>query len=84
MQRNGKLVEVPVSGASQSVAPYVQPDTPMGRRQMREHMRRTGEVPVQEHRDVMKDHERRREYRRQEEARERKRDVVNVIKGYGL
>ena len=47
-------------------------------------MERNGKVPISEHQNVTKDAMRQREYKRQDMKRERLRDVVNVVKGYGV
>jgi hypothetical protein len=47
----------------------------------REHA--AGRVGVEDHRDVQIDAARQREYRREEQKRERTRDLVSVVKGYG-
>jgi hypothetical protein len=46
-------------------------------------MEKRGKVPVSEHKNVQKDWKRGQEYKRQAEKRQRLKDVVDVVKGYG-
>jgi hypothetical protein len=47
-------------------------------------MERAGKVPVSEHKQVVKDWQRGQEYKREAEKKQRLRDVVNTVKGYGI
>jgi hypothetical protein len=65
--------------------PYITDDGRQltSRSQVREHMRATGQVPIQEHQDVMKDHVRHRhEFWRSEKDR-RRAAVIDAVKGHG-
>jgi hypothetical protein len=65
--------------------PYITDDGKhlTSRSQVREHMRQTGQVPIQEHRDVMQDHVQHRQDFWRGEKRRRKQTIINVVKNYG-